>query len=124
MKKTIIISLALVAGIACAVDFVGTLAQNGARSVTFTNTSTTRPIWVHTLSVAQTSAFTNTVELIVVKDSKDFRVGTIAMTTDANGLTTLTNPIRVAPQGTFKVQRGTETTNQVVNVWVGANTTE
>ena len=124
MKKSIITLMMMVAGLACAADFVGTMAQNGSRTETFTNTSTANPIWLHTLSVAQTTAFTNTVELLVSKGGKDFRVGTIAMTTDANGSATLTNPVRIAPGGTFTVRRGTETTNQVVNVWVGANTKE
>jgi hypothetical protein len=124
MKKIILSIAGLVVSGLCYGEFVSTLAENGARSATLTNPSSINPLWVTGMSVAQTSAATNTVELIVVKGGVDFRVGTIAMTADTAGSVQLTHPVRIAPGATLKVQRGTAATNQVVNIWVSTKTSE
>jgi hypothetical protein len=114
----------MVCAVCFAADYVETLAANGAQTATITNSSSVNPIWLTGIYVAQASVATNTIELIVTKDSTDFQVATISMTTATEGSSQLTHPIRIDPEGTFKVKRGTAATNQVVNVLVTANTKE
>ena len=114
MRKLVITALIALTGVGFAET--GSIAAGGT-SVSFTNSATEQVLFIYNVGVKTGTAVADTYSVQVTKGGVDYQIGTVSTTTNSvYGNAVITNKIKVAPSGVYKVVR--TDTNYVANVFV------
>ena len=114
MKKAIILITVLAASISFGAT--GSIAAT-ATTATFTNSGPHSLVYIENAAVVMATATNDTFSVLVTKDSVDYQVATITVTTNSvYGNVVVTNPIPVGNDGVYKITR--TVTNFAATVYI------
>ena len=123
MRRLITIGLlTALAGIASGASIAEAKAiAAGSTTATFTNASTSQVLYIYNVATVDATATNDTYSVQVAKDLAGtatwYQIGTVAETTNSTyGNSVITNKIKIAPLGQYRIVRGV--TNYAASVFV------